>query len=183
MNYLFFDTETTSRDVKKAKIVKLAALLTDNVGYHLHHFCHLVYCEHVPKSATAIHGITAEMCIGAGWDWEEDVYGDFCALLVQSHVVIAHNIAYDIKVIKNTLEWGTFQRAAFVNTLKGIKQICTMKRYRNKVKAKDKNGRVKYPTLDELYEYTFGRKREKSHDAWSDTVDLAACYFENEGMK
>ena len=89
-------------------------------------------------------------------------------------ITIAHNLLYDRMVINHN---------AHFNVCWPEKQICTMKRYRNRVKAKDKNGRIKNPTLDELYEYAFGKKREKSHDAWIDTVDLAACYFEIEGRK
>ena len=49
--------------------------------------------------------------------------------------------------------------------------LCKIQFYKN-----SKN--YKFPKLDELYSFLFNEKREKSHDALSDTNDMIKCYYE-----
>lgn len=57
---LFIDTETTG--IHNAKIVELAALLTDEHGVEMGSMNVLIsHGVEIPHQATAIHGITTEM--------------------------------------------------------------------------------------------------------------------------
>jgi len=162
MNYLFFDTETTGPNAKTAQIVQLAALLTDRSGRVLHHFCFLIKCDHVPEEATAIHGITTEMCMRDGIDLDLAIEIFDRTLRYDDYTAVAHNIAYDLAVIRH---W------------RPVKQICAMKRYKKKIGARDRNGKLKNPTLAELYKFATGKELIGAHDAWTDVLALKESFF------
>ena len=60
-----------------------------------------------------------------------------------------------------------------ITKLESKKQMCTMKRYKNIVKATFKNSKdIKDPNLKELYQYATGEIMENHHNSFYDTLNL-----------
>ena len=90
---LFIDTETTG--LHNARIVELAALLTDEYGKELSSMNVLInHHQDVPPEATAIHGITTEMCEDAGVNITVAL-DMFLALHEKCHTIVAHNMQFE----------------------------------------------------------------------------------------
>lgn len=91
-----------------------------------------------------------------------------------SHHIVAHNMAFDSKVIRAEMIRGGYNGIEFT-----AKKICTMQSSRKHCDLKDKNGRgSKNPKLEELHRHLFGCNFEHAHDSAGDVDATAKCFFE-----
>jgi DNA polymerase III epsilon subunit-like protein len=95
----------------------------------------------------------------------EDIKNDF----LNADVVLAHNAAFDKSVFQSELSRNKHE---LLSTMNWDKFVCTMKLTKRIVKAKNKLGKLKNPTLNELYEHTFWTTLENAHNALHDTRNL-----------
>lgn len=115
-----------------------------------------------------IHGITNEISEKEGVICE-DALNLLEKYLHKCSYIIAHNTAFDIPIIKNEL-----YRAEMFDTIKEIETkiiYCTMKNTKNLVNIKNKYG-IKYPSLAELYLYTFNECITNAHNSKYDVINL-----------
>lgn len=185
---LFFDTETTGLPKNwKApitdldnwpRLVQLAYLIYDFRG-NLIYSCNEIVKPNgftIPKEASNVHGITTEKAIQRGSDIN-DVFELFNIHLKRSKVIVAHNMAYDEKIIGSELI-----RLGIENLIDDKEKICTMESTVDLCKIEGPYG-FKWPKLEELHRFLFKCDFEGAHDALADIQATAKCFWELRKMK
>ena len=173
---IFFDTETTGVNPKTARIVQLFYQVTTLDGKYLWDQNNIIqpYDFDIPIESSKIHGITDEIA------WEKGIKGKYALNLFledvkQCNYIVAHNFAYDSKVVANeVIRYGLNRTGA------NLKQICTMLASTKfcGIKNHPNTNRLKWPKLEELYEKLFSEKFENAHDAKFDVEATIKCFFE-----
>jgi DNA polymerase-3 subunit epsilon len=183
---LFFDTETTGVKSWKdpdfvPKLVQIGAILQDTDTKRVLAEINLIIDQngvHIPEGASNVHGISDELADRFGVSIES-VDLIFAQLIRRSQTIIAHNIQYDLEVVKDNLP-------ASWHGLDGIPTFCTMLENLMIVKAPltDKqrayfgmkgvppDSPYKVPSLTQTYKHFFGTEFEGAHDAMA---DIRAC--------
>lgn len=185
---LFFDTETTGLPKNwKApvtdldnwpRLVQLAYLVYDFDG-NLIHSCNEIVKPNgftIPIDASKVHGITTDIANQRGSKIEE-VFELFFIHLKRAKVIVAHNMAYDEKIIGSELI-----RLGLENTLDTKEKICTMESTVDLCKIDGPYG-YKWPKLEELHRFLFKRDFEGAHDALADIQATAKCFWELKKLK
>ena len=180
---LFFDTETTGLPKNwKApvtdldnwpRLVQLAFLVYDFDG-NLIHSCNEIIKPNgftIPNEASKVHGITSEIANQRG-SKIGDVLELFSIHLKRAKVVVAHNMAYDEKIIGSELI-----RLGFENTVDSKEKICTMISTVDLCKIDGPFG-YKWPKLEELHRFLFKHDFDGAHDALADIQATAKCFWE-----
>ena len=180
---LFFDTETTGLPKKwKApvtdldnwpRLVQLAYLVYDFDG-NLIHSCNEIIKPSgftIPMDASNIHSITTEIANQRGSNIT-DVFEIFLIHLKRAKVIVAHNMAYDEKIIGSELI-----RLGLDNILDSKEKICTMESTVDLCKIDGPYG-YKWPKLEELHRFLFNHDFEGAHDAMADIQATARCFWE-----
>ncbi len=181
--YLFFDTETTGLPKSwKAPvtdlgnwphIVQIAWALFDDRGTQLAFHDHILRPEgfEIPESATAIHGISTEKALREGRP-AADVLREFSSAVQGAARLVAHNLDFDEKMVRVEL-----LRLGMPDALQVIPKICTMKASTKYCKIPGPYG-DKWPKLSELHIKLFEVDFEDQHNAASDVLCCAKCFFE-----
>ncbi len=180
---LFFDTETTGLPKNwKApvtnldnwpRLVQLAYLVYDFDG-NLIHSCNEIIKPigfTIPMDASKVHGITTDIAIQRGSKIEE-VFELFSIHLKRAKVIVAHNMAYDEKIIGSELI-----RLGLDNILDSKEKICTMESTVDLCKIDGPYG-YKWPKLEELHRFLFKYDFDGAHDALADIQATAKCFWE-----
>lgn len=180
---LFFDTETTGLPKNwKApvtdldnwpRLVQLAYLIYDYSG-NLIYSCNEIVKPNgftIPKEASDVHGITTEKAIQRGSDLNE-IFEIFNLHLKRTKAIVAHNMAYDEKIIGSELI-----RLGLDNILDSKEKICTMESTVDLCRIKGSYG-YKWPKLEELHRFLFIHDFEGAHDALADIQATAKCFWE-----
>lgn len=181
--YLFFDTETTGvpKDYKAPasdinnwpRLVQLGYLLYDND-------CNLVaFGDHIikpkgfdiPVESSKIHGITTEKAIRVGKSLRA-VLEEFKIQIDKSEYIVAHNMAFDEKIIG-----AEFLRSNFPNIIEAKERICTMAATIDFCAIQGPYG-YKWPKLSELHVKLFGKDFVGAHNAMVDVESTAKCFWE-----
>ena len=184
--YLFFDTETTGLPKSwKAplsdlgnwpNIVQIAWALFDEDGAQLALYDHIIKPEGfvIPESATAIHGISTERALKEGRPVAE-VLREFSEAVRGAACLVAHNMDFDEKMVRVEL-----LRQEMPDVLQPVpvhQKICTMKNSTGYCKIPGPYGN-KWPKLSELHIKLFDVDFEDQHNAASDVLCCAKCFFE-----
>lgn len=180
---LFFDTETTGLPKNwKApvtnlnnwpRLVQLAYLVYDFDG-NLIHSCNEIVKPNgftIPIDASNLHGITTDIANQRG-SKIEDIFELFHIHLKRAKVIVAHNMAYDEKIIGSELI-----RLGLDNILDIKEKICTMESSIDLCKLEGPYG-FKWPKLEELHRFLFKYDFEGAHDAMADIQATAKCFWE-----
>jgi DNA polymerase III epsilon subunit-like protein len=181
--YLFFDTETTgipdnhnapASNLKNwPRLVQVAWLLSDEEGNEVSSAEYIVKPDGfvIPMDATKIHGITTELAQQNGVDLQS-VLNAAAAVIVKAHVLVAHNIKFDEKILG-----AEFLRSGYPNPIESKERLCTMKVSTNYCCLPGNYG-YKWPTLQELHMKLFEKSFEGAHRALVDVRACARCYYE-----
>lgn len=178
---LVFDTETTGmirRDLRpddpgQPHIVQLGAILLDS-GWREVGCLNVVIKPdgwEVPEAASAIHGITTEIAEKCGVTIRS-------ALAVLGHLSrraelkVAHNFDFDSKVIRGELM--RFDKANQGEWLEP--SYCTMRATTPILKIPGNYDDYKWPKLQEVHQFAFGKPFDGAHDAMADVRATAAVY-------
>lgn len=181
---LFFDTETTGfmqrdkliDDPTQPHVVQLAALLTEDDGTERSAINLIVNPGvSIPKAASDVHKITnpiAKKC-GVAPLTARNVFANLMS--IKGVTLVAHNTKFD-KWLMRTLFARTSKSKVDIETLPAY---CTMEGSTDIVNLPPTEKMIacgfnkpKAPTLEEAYEFFFGKKLEGAHDA---LVDVRAC--------
>jgi DNA polymerase III epsilon subunit-like protein len=184
---LFIDTETNglpdmkdmawgnypdfydSTKYNSARIVQLSFIVTDKKYNNLDLQDYIIKREGFDINNSEFHSITNEVSDKEGIDFDEAFLAFYESLKKTDHI-IAHNIAFDISVIKSEL----YRRKLFhiIEEINKKKLLCTMRHTRNIIKIINKFGKYKYPSLKELYRYCFDKEIENAHNSKYDVINL-----------
>jgi DNA polymerase III epsilon subunit-like protein len=185
---LFADTETTGlpKDYKASvtdvanwpRMVQLAWLVQGMGGSTTFKKRSLIIKPEgfvIPAEASAIHGITQERAMDEGVNLA-DAMEEFDADLVALPLAVCHNAPFDRAItgaerVRLGRPWG------FTTAFK-----CTMAEGTNMCRLPGPRG-FKWPTLQELYTFLFGKGFEGAHDALVDVEACARCYWEIQRRK
>lgn len=170
--YLFFDTETTG--LENPKLVQLAYILSDETGKIIEQNDFIVqpYGFQIPEDAVKFHGITTEMAFENGVKISEAL-DNFKRVLNKAENVIAHNIAFDVKVMNLAFEkMGSrqlFLKKNLICTANHIKPTILFPSFWKKISNRQ--------TLSSLYYNLFNEKLDNAHTANADTIALYKCFW------
>lgn len=183
---LFFDTETTGLPEKhkppehpsQPRLVQLAFVLAPIGGLERASASMMIKPQgwSIPEAASKVHGITTELATQFGIPLRTAV-SCFCHHLVAADVLIAHNIAFDLTVMKSAL--CQIDAASSIRGLTQIPLLCTQEATRDIVACPPTPRMLEFgiegyksPKLAESYTYYTGQELEGAHDA---LVDVRAC--------
>lgn len=182
---LFIDCETTglpriryfSTEVVDdwPHLVQIAWARYDLRGTREDAHCHIVRPEgfRIPAEATSIHGISHAHARRVGRDLEKVLDEFLDAVESPGTTLVAHNLDYDRGVVG--AELVRMKKPLGFLALPGI---CTMRSTTELCQLPRPGGfGFKWPTLDELHRYCFGRSYEKVHDAAHDLEACARSFF------
>lgn len=183
-NHLFFDTETTGipKGGHDARIVQLAALLTDNTGAEKARMNVIVKPDGwvIPKEASDIHGISTEHAMRQGLPIAM-VIDKFHDLAEHAEVFVAHNMPFDHgRYIREAVNGLGLLDATF-----GKQGHCTMTQAHDLVKCPPTDMMIKWgrgnqfkkPNLQECHVHFFGEKFDGAHDALADVIACKDIFF------
>ncbi len=180
---LFFDTETAGLpkrwDVPLSdldnwpRLVQLGWVLCDRERREVSVDCRLVRPVgfEIPPDAIERHGITNEYAFEHGEDLT-GVLADFFQVMAKATLVVAHNVAFDEKVIG-----AEFLRAGMEHQMPTKQQRCTMTEATQFCGLKNRHG-FKWPRLSELYQKLFATDFDNAHDALADSRACQRCFYE-----
>ncbi len=187
--YLFFDTETTGLPKSwKAPvtdlgnwphIVQIAWAIFDDAGKQLAFRDYILKPEDfvIPESATAIHGISTERALKEGRPAAE-VLKEFSGAVLKAAHLVAHNLDFDEKMVRvELLRQGMPDVLQTTPSSNDRKKTCTMKSSTAYCKIPGPYG-DKWPKLSELHIKLFEMDFEDQHNAASDVLCCAKCFFE-----
>jgi DNA polymerase-3 subunit epsilon len=166
---LTIDSETTgipSPDFTP-EIVQLAAILQDDGTRRVLGELNVIVrtSEPIPAETTAIHGIDDRMSAAYGLA-PLMVEGLLISLAGMADTIVAHNLAFDMKVIQGV--WPVAHEI-----LASKRQFCTMLESTALVGLHGTHaGGKKWPRLKEAYIHFYGLEPEGQHDAM---MDARAC--------
>lgn len=179
---LFFDTETTGLTIKGApdndprqpRLVQLGMIVTDDDGNVRHSTGLIIRPDsfNIPVEASNIHGITDDIAHEFGGNRQLAIT-QFNYFIRSATTIVCHNTAFDKVVMNNELHRATFA------PMDESKLFCTMKACTPICAIPNRWGTgLKWPKLEEAYEYLFGEKLAGAHDAVNDVKATARIYFE-----
>jgi len=177
MNFIIFDVETTGRPTREhpvTRMISLAWTVADISGNMISNHYYLIRPDgwSIPKdSFWADHGYTQADSLAKGKSAVE-VLKLFLGDLQSSSYQIAHNIAYDIRIINAEIDYAKIQFE------KALNRICTMYSSSRYCNLKNAKGGLKPPTLSELYSFLFKKELENAHHAGHDVNNCKDIFFE-----
>jgi DNA polymerase III epsilon subunit-like protein len=185
---LFIDTETTGlpdtrnlrggvypdyKDIDKyanARIVQFSILITDTKFKYVDVKDYVIKREGFDITNGSFHGITNEMSDSIGVDFNTIVEDIFYELLKKTTHIVAHNVGFDVGVIKSELHRRNLQH--IIDELDKKTLLCTMKHMKPILKIINPYGNYKNPSLNEIYKYNFKKDVENAHNSLYDVKNL-----------
>lgn len=183
--FLIFDTETTGKldfkldlmDPSQPRVVQLAALLCDMDGTVVAEMCTLIKPDGwvIEPEAQAVHGHSLEKCDDLGIPMTEALT-QFNVLKAQAKGRVAHSLSFDKRMMAREANiYGVSHDS------EGLHSFCTMLLGTDLCQLPPAGAfrrGYKWPTLDELHQFLFGKSFEGAHDAMGDARACKDCFFE-----
>ena len=171
-SYIIFDTDTCS-------IVKMYDNIIKLKPYNV-----------ISEESSKIHGITNEISLNKGVDIQEVLF-EFCSDIDEVDLMVAHNINFDLPLIKvellrcmqNNIDTNDIYQSLkdnFETILNKKEKYCTMENSIHLCKIERENSRGKYlkfPTLSELHVYLFNVTPCNLHNSLNDILITLRCYM------
>lgn len=180
--YMFFDSETSdlprrwdapATDVDNwPRVVQLAWVTCDAAGKPGEAKTRLIRPDgfEIAPAAALVHGISTKYATEHGVPLRP-VLDDFAGAVESAEVVVAHNVAFDSRVVG-----AEFVRAAMANVMASRPLRCTMKESTEYCNLPGRYGN-KWPKLSELHAILFGQPVANAHDAAADCLACMRCFF------
>lgn len=185
---LFIDTETTGlpdshnlrwgvypyyKDIDKyasARIVQFSMLITDNHFKYEDVKDYIIKREDFQITNGDFHGITNDISDTTGVDFNVVAVDIFYEMLKKVTHIVAHNVGFDVGVIKSELHRRKLQY--IIEELDKKTLLCTMKHMKPILKIINPYGNYKNPSLNEIYKYNFKTDVENAHNSLYDVYNL-----------
>lgn len=169
--YILFDTETTYTK----HLTQLSYIIINDKNEKISEHDHIVnpegkYSVVTPKS-TFNDDDAKKYGKKVGY-----ILDEFHKELISAELLISHNIKFDVDIMIR--EYTKINNHDAIKLLENIKKYDTMIISKNLVNAKNKNGHLKVPSLNELYQFICKKPMddEKAHNAMYDVKCLLKCY-------
>lgn len=181
--YLFIDTETTGLPDNKyirpgseswPRMVQLAWIVADETGKVISYNSRIIKPQGflIPDEAQMIHKISTSYAHENG-ESLISVLTDFLSDLHYCSFIVGHNVMFDVNTIQSELI-----KSGFKFNIQANKPVLdTMKLSKDYYNFTDINGRIKYPTLSELYHKLCGIYFTNAHNALRDVYVTKECFF------
>lgn len=152
-----------------ARIIQLSFMMTDDKFNELELNDFIIKKEGFDITNSVFHGITNEISLDKGVDFDIAI-DKFYELLKKTTHIVAHNILFDINVIKSEL----YRRDKYniIEEIDKKKLLCTMTHTKDIIKIKNQYGKYKYPSLKELYFFNFNKDIEQQHNSMYDVINM-----------
>ena len=185
---LFIDTETSGlpdtrnlrwgvypdyKDLEKydgARIVQFSILITDTKFKYEDVKDYIIKREDFDIMNGDFHGITNKISDTVGVDFNTVAVDIFYELLKKTTHIVAHNVGFDVGVIKSELHRRNLQY--IIDELDKKTLLCTMKHMKPILKIINQYGNYKNPSLNEIYKYNFKTDVENAHNSLYDVYNL-----------
>jgi hypothetical protein len=185
---LFLDTETSglpdTRNLRwgvypyykhldkysKARIVQFSMLITDKQFKFEDVKDYIIKREGFDITNEEFHGITNDISDNIGVSFDTVAVEIFYEQLKKISHIIAHNVAFDVGVIKSEL----YRRKLhyIIDELDKKTLLCTMKHMKPILKIINQYGNYKNPSLNEIYKFNFNKDVENAHNSLYDVSNL-----------
>ena len=153
-----------------ARIVQISMLITDNQFKYEDIKDYIIKREEFEITNDKFHGITNEISDNIGVDFNVVAIDIFYELLKNVTHIVAHNVAFDVGVIKSELHRRKLQY--IIDELDKKTLLCTMKHMKPILKIINPYGNYKNPSLNEIYKYNFKTDVENAHNSLYDVKNL-----------
>jgi DNA polymerase-3 subunit alpha len=154
-----------------ARIVQLSYMITDDNFNEKQMHDYIIKKENFNIENSKFHGITNEISMEKGVDFNEAFEIFYKSLKEVTHI-IAHNIAFDINVIKSELYRR--DKHYIIEEINKKTILCTMKHCKDIVKIINQYNRYKNPSLKEIYKFAFDKELENAHNSKYDVINMHA---------
>lgn len=152
-----------------ARVVQVSIMLCNEFFEEMEFIDFIVKTDGYSINNSQFHGITDEISATEGIPFIQIAEVLLNMLKKVSHIV-AHNAIFDISILKSELfRLGLY---SIIDELETKQILCTMKHTKHIVKALNKIGNIKYPSLAELYYFVFNEKIENAHNSKYDVINL-----------
>lgn len=152
-----------------ARVVQVSMMLCDEQFEEVEFKDFVVKSDGFIINNSTFHGITNEISASEGVTFLKIAEIISGYLKKVSHIV-AHNANFDISILKS--EFYRLGLYSIIDEINTKRILCTMKHTKMIVKARYKNGGIKYPSLAELYSYVFKKNIENAHNSKYDVINL-----------
>lgn len=175
---LFVDTETSglpknwnTPNEQWPYIIQVAWVIYNKEGEELKRENHYIWDEKIiiDPGSEKIHGISKDILLHKGEKRVKVLKMLFKDLQHYKPLLVGHLIEFD----KQMLSVG-FRRAGLKNIIDDFPSYCTMRSNAHYMRLSHQN----YPKLNELYWSLFKEPMADQHNALSDCLATAACFFE-----
>ena len=175
MKYGEYPLYTTIKKYDNARVIQISFMLCDENLNELEMHDYIIKRENYEINNYIFHNITNEISDN-GCDFNL-IIKKFIEILDKCQYIVAHNINFDINVIKSELYRRNM--VSYLKNINKLNQICTVKKFKNIFNIKNKYNRIKDPSLKELYYHAFSRELENAHNSKYDVINLhkAVKYF------
>ena len=184
--FLIFDTETTGLPKNYnapltdfdnwPRVVQLAWQVHDDKGQFVEAHNYIVQPEgfEIPISAKMVHGISTEYALKHGKPLAE-VLDIFLQSASKAQRLVGHNIDFDLCILG-----CEFMRKKGQSPLPNWRKVdtCTEKTADFCQLPGGKNGKFKFPKLEEIHQILFGEKFDSAHNASADVEATARVFLE-----
>lgn len=185
---MFIDTETSGlpnthnlrwgvypdyRNLDKyanARVVQFSMLITDTQFKYEDVKDYIIKREGFEITNGEFHGITNEISDNIGVSFNVVAIEVFYELLKKVTHIVAHNVAFDVGVIKSELHRRNLHY--IIDELDKKTLLCTMKHMKPILKIINPYGNYKNPSLNEIYKYNFNTDVENAHNSLYDVYNL-----------
>jgi len=155
---------------ENARIVQFSMLITDAQFKYEDVKDYIIKREGFDITNGEFHGITNELSDNIGVDFNVIAIDIFYELLKNVTHIVAHNVAFDVGVIKSELHRRKLQY--IIDELDKKTLLCTMKHMKPILKIINPYGNYKNPSLNEIYKFNFKTDVENAHNSLYDVKNL-----------
>jgi len=155
---------------ENARIVQFSMLITDTQFKYEDVKDYIIKREGFDITNGEFHGITNELSDNIGVDFNVIAIDIFYELLKNVTHIVAHNVAFDVGVIKSELHRRKLQY--IIDELDKKTLLCTMKHMKPILKIINPYGNYKNPSLNEIYKFNFKTDVENAHNSLYDIKNL-----------
>lgn len=181
--YLFFDVETVgfpkkwnrpaSDTFNWPRMVRIAWILYDKDRVEVERANHIIKPEgfEIPYESERIHKISIEIAREEGVELKP-VLQAFAEIVDKAEYIVAHNLNLDENVVGAEL-----YRKSIEHRLFSAERYCTMREGTYFCRLPGRDGRFKWPSIQELHVKLFGEKFKNGFDPVVDAEITAKCFF------
>ena len=152
-----------------SRIVQFTMMLCDRHYNELNLEDFIIKRDNFSINNSDFHNITNEISDSNGLPFI-DIAQQFSNYLKQTSTIIAHNINFDINIIKSELSRYNLQD--IIEEIDKKKLACSMNSTKMILKLPNRFGGIKQPSLSDLYKFNFNETMKNSHNSKYDVINL-----------